>query len=245
MWPGAVHWPDFLDNKATDGWWARHVEALGRDVGGVDGMRKREARAALARAPPRPPYPLSFSSGIWLDMNEVSNFCSGDACAPAGGVPLASIPPNNNFICLLDCRFGPNASGSKAKNAPPPSVYDPPYRINNAGAQRNVSEKTIAVTARHANGALEIDAHNLYGHFMAKSTYAALKKATGRRPFLFSRSTFLGTGAFGGHWTGDTSSSWRDLSRLTPAVLASGLAGTPFVGGDIGGFMVRAGGGRG
>lgn len=72
---------------------------------------------------------------------------------------------------------------------------------------------------------------------MARATAEALVEVNKIRPFLYTRSSFLGTGAFAGHWTGDTSSSWRDLRRLTPSVLQSGLALIPFVGGDVGGFM--------
>ena len=215
MWAGATVWPDFLDSDATTHWWTRLITQLGRDVGGVD--------------------------GVWLDMNEVSNFCSGDVCrAPRGAAPV-SVPPNNNFVCLLECEWGPTAGGAKAgSKAPPPAfAFNPPYRVNNAGSQRNLSEKTLAVTARHPRtGALQYDAHNLYGHTSAAATAAALAAANhGRRPFLYTRSSFLGTGRHAGHWTGDTSSSWRDLQRLTPAVLAAGLAGIPFVGGDVCGFM--------
>ena len=215
MWPGATVWPDFLDNDATYNWWSRLITQLGRDVGGVD--------------------------GIWLDMNEVSNFCSGDVCRVPRGAPPSTVPPTNTFVCLLECEWGPTAGGAKniTTTSPPGYVFTPPYRINNAGAQRNMSEKTLAVSARHPkSGALEYDAHNLYGHTISAATAAALSSANhGRRPFLYTRSSFLGTGRYAGHWTGDTSSSWRDLQRVTPAVLSAGLAGIPFVGGDICGFM--------
>lgn len=46
MWPGAVHWPDFMDNPATSGWWSAALKRMAADVGGVDGVwlvrRERE-----------------------------------------------------------------------------------------------------------------------------------------------------------------------------------------------------------
>ena len=50
MWPGAVHWPDFLDNPATQRWWTRWLRQVREDVGAID--------------------------GVWLDMNEVKSFFS-------------------------------------------------------------------------------------------------------------------------------------------------------------------------
>ena len=48
MWPGAVHWPDFLDNPSTQKWWTRWLRQIKEDVGAVD--------------------------GVWLDMNEVRRY---------------------------------------------------------------------------------------------------------------------------------------------------------------------------
>ena len=38
MWPGACHWPDFLDNAATAAWWGAALKRMAADVGGVDGV---------------------------------------------------------------------------------------------------------------------------------------------------------------------------------------------------------------
>ena len=52
MWPGAVHFPDFLDLKGQK-WWLDMVKDFHEKV----------------------PF-----DGLWVDMNEASNFCTGHVC---------------------------------------------------------------------------------------------------------------------------------------------------------------------
>ena len=44
------------------------------------------------------------------------------------------------------------------------------------------ARQTLPVTARHWNGVLEYDMHNLYGHTMAITTHAALQAVVGPPP---------------------------------------------------------------
>lgn len=47
---------------------------------------------------------------------------------------------------------------------------------------------------------------------------------------LARRSTFVGTGAFAAHWTGDNLSDWPDMAWSIAGIINSGLAGIPFGG---------------
>lgn len=64
-----------------------------------------------------------------------------------------------------------------------------------------LSTKTIATNVTHQGGHVELDVHNLFGLMSGKATYLALESIfPERRPFLISRSTFLSSGKWTGHW---------------------------------------------
>ena len=48
------------------------------------------------------------------------------------------MPAANDFICKVNCQWGPNAFANQIKGPRvqlPPGIYDPPYRINNENSQ--------------------------------------------------------------------------------------------------------------
>ncbi|GAB2297045.1 NAD(P)H-dependent D-xylose reductase (XR) [Dionaea muscipula] len=195
VWPGAVNFPDYLNPKTVD-WW-------------VDEVRRF--------------HELVPVDGLWIDMNEASNFCSGLCKIPEGKQCPTGTGPG--WICCLEC-----------KNITNTRWDDPPYKINASGSKVPIGYKTIATSAVHYNGALEYDAHSLYGFSETIATHKALQALKGTRPFILTRSTFVGTGRYAAHWTGDNQGTFNNLKYSISTMLNFGIFGVPMVGADICGF---------
>ena len=53
---------------------------------------------------------------------------------------------------------------------------------------------------------------------------------------IISRSSFLSTGVYGGHWTGDNHATYDHLYLSISQLLQFSIFGVPMVGADICGF---------
>ncbi|WJX21413.1 NAD(P)H-dependent D-xylose reductase (XR) [Trifolium repens] len=197
VWPGAVYFPDFLNPK-TVSWWGDEIRRF---------------------------HELVPIDGLWIDMNEVSNFCTGKCTIPKERFCPLQGEKLPNSTCCLDCT---NITSTRWD--------DPPYRINASGKEVPIGYKTIATSAVHYNGVLEYDAHSLFGFSEAIATHKALHELQGKRPFVLSRSTYVGSGKYAAHWTGDNKGTWEDLRYSISTILNFGIFGMPMVGTDICGF---------
>ncbi len=83
--------------------------------------------------------------------------------------------------------------------------------------------------------------HNIYGMQMVRATREGLLRARPEeRPFALTRASYAGGQRYGAAWTGDNVSSWEHMKMSIPMALNMGISGMPFVGPDIGGFVVDA-----
>jgi len=79
--------------------------------------------------------------------------------------------------------------------------------------------------------------HNQFALGMAMASREGFLAAhPGQRPFLLSRSGFIGSNRYTAIWTGDNYSNYHHLKNSIPTTLNLALSGIPFNGPDAGGF---------
>lgn len=82
---------------------------------------------------------------------------------------------------------------------------------------------------------------NVYGFLMVKtSREGILRSRPNERPFVLTRSNFIGGQRYAATWTGDNVSSENHMKLSIPMALAMGLSGQPLSGPDVPGFNGRA-----
>ncbi|XP_070377676.1 neutral alpha-glucosidase AB isoform X7 [Dermacentor albipictus] len=103
----------------------------------------------------------------------------------------------------------------------------------------NGPEVTMHKDCVHTGGWEHRDIHNMYGMFLPMSTYMGhlLRSGHKLRPFILSRSFFIGSQRYGAVWTGDNDADWKHLRITVPMLLSLSVAGISFCGADVGGFF--------
>jgi alpha-glucosidase (family GH31 glycosyl hydrolase) len=182
VWPGSTAFPDFFNPRAAN-YWKMEIKNFLDNLLNVD--------------------------GLWIDMNEISNFCNG--------------------ACSSEERTGPRKAFFDPNN--------PPYAINNFLNNAPLDTKTVSMDAVHYGQVLEYNAHNIFGLLEAQATSNALKELKNQRSFVLSRSTFPGSGQYTAHWLGDNHATYFDLHYSLIGMLNFQMFGVPFVGADICGFI--------
>ena len=111
---------------------------------------------------------------------------------------------------------------------------------------------TMPTRNRHAGGLLletgarlppgsHAQYHNVYGMLMVKASREGILAANpNKRPFVLTRSNYLGGQRYAATWTGDNDSTTAHMVMSIPMSLNLGLSGQPFSGPDIGGFRKNA-----
>ena len=111
-----------------------------------------------------------------------------------------------------------------------PSVFD--------GPDGSMPEDNIHLGGDGLSKGPHLRYHNQYGFNMVRASRDGILQANpDKRPFVLSRSNFLGGQRYAATWTGDNWSSYEHMRLSIPMTLNMGLTGQCFNGPDIGGFL--------
>lgn len=81
-----------------------------------------------------------------------------------------------------------------------------------------------------------LQAHNVYGLEMARSSYEGAKALFPRRPFILTRAGYAGLQRYTAIWTGDNRAEDNHMIAGIRLLNSLGLSGVAFTGMDVGGF---------
>jgi alpha-glucosidase len=97
-------------------------------------------------------------------------------------------------------------------------------------------DKSLSLDGKHSDGQTELNYHSLFGFMQGIISHKYFEEKN-MRPFIISRSTFVGQGKYTSHWLGDNFSGFDYLKYSIPGVYSMNLFGINFVGPDICGFI--------
>lgn len=177
-------------------------------------------------------YKSGTENDIWVKTADGKNF-TGDAWPGAAAFPDFTYPKANKWWRSLYKDFLAQGVDGVWNDVNEPQINDTP-------------NKTMPENNFHRGGGkipagTHLQYHNVYGFLMVKASREGIMDVRPeKRPFILTRSNFLGGQRYAATWTGDNGSSWEHLKMSVPMSLTLGLSGQPFSGADIGGFLFNA-----
>ncbi|XP_037703405.1 sucrase-isomaltase, intestinal-like [Choloepus didactylus] len=231
--------PEYIDQLKKDG--IHYVIALDPF------LTKDEPRGTYR------PFELGEERGIWINNSDGVTPAVGEVLSPGESVFADFTNPQTSLWWIEMCmefqnilnydgilidmnepaNFGRGQQPGCARN----NLNNPPYVPYITGGV--LAEKTLCPDSKTYLGNF-YDAHSLFGWSQTIPTFYACQNATKKRAFVLSRSTFVGSGRYTGHWLGDNFSRWKDMHMSIIGMLEFNLFGIPYVGADICGFNEEA-----
>ena len=177
-------------------------------------------------------YKSGTENDIWVKTADGKDF-NGDAWPGAAAFPDFTYPKANKWWQNLYKDFLAQGVDGVWNDVNEPQINDTP--------NKTMPEDNIHRGGGNLPAGKHIQYHNVYGFLMVKSSREGIMAVRPeKRPFILTRSNFLGGQRYAATWTGDNFSCWDHLKMSVPMSLTLGLSGQPISGADIGGFLFNA-----
>lgn len=179
-------------------------------------------------------YKSGTENDVWVKTAKGENF-HGDAWPGAAAFPDFTYPKAQKWWAGLYKAFLAQGVDGVWNDVNEPQINDTP--------NKTMPENNIHRGGGDLPQGTHLQYHNVYGMLMVRSSREGMLSARpDKRPFILTRSNFLGGQRYAATWTGDNGSTWEHMKLSIPMSLTLGLSGQPISGADIGGFLFNANG---
>lgn len=179
-------------------------------------------------------YKSGTENDVWVKTAKGENF-HGDAWPGAAAFPDFTYPKAQKWWAGLYKAFLAQGIDGVWNDVNEPQINDTP--------NKTMPEDNIHRGGGDLPQGTHLQYHNVYGMLMVRSSREGMLSARpDKRPFILTRSNFLGGQRYAATWTGDNGSTWEHMKLSIPMSLTLGLSGQPISGADIGGFLFNANG---
>lgn len=177
-------------------------------------------------------YNLNFD-GIWLDMNEPAGFTDGEIFANEDNTFKTL---NFSLLQLSESEDTEALKDIQQRNQYSNLTYIP--GLGRGGY--TIEKKSLSLNAKVSkefapfNTVFNLKPLNVfYENKITNEYFLSINK----RPFILSRSSFLGMGRYSNHWLGDNFSDFKNMTASIAGVFTFQMFGFNLVGADICGFI--------
>ncbi|EPX71699.1 alpha-glucosidase Agl1 [Schizosaccharomyces octosporus yFS286] len=248
VWPGFAVFPDFIHPNVQE-YWKHGIQNLSYAFGSNSSNYIPFSGLWLDMNEPSSFCVGSCGSEL-VNWNPVHPpmMLPGESSSPVFVYPNISNPSNTTefysaYTAVLSQYHATATTSFQTVHSTPgplgdkPNINHPPYAINQEQGNHDLANHGVSPNATHYDGTLRYNLFNVYGYTEGKVTHQALSELQpGRRPFILTRSNFVGTGTYAAVWLGDNHSNWPNMYFSIPGMLTYNMLGIPMVGADVCGF---------
>lgn len=175
-----------------------------------------------------PVYESGTKDNLWVQTAE-NNVYHGKVWPGTCVFPDFTMPQTRNWWSGLYKDFMATGIDGVWNDMNEPSVFD--------GPNGSMPENNLHRGGGELPSGPHLRYHNVYGMLMVKASREGIMTVNpDKRPFILSRSGFLGSNRYAATWTGDNCGTADNMRLSIPMSLNLGLSGQPFNGPDLGGF---------